>query len=165
MSIQVLGVKALGQDFERLKRVATTSETRRAFRAGAGVVRDEARRQAPRGRTKDGSKRPGQLRRSIVSFLGRRRRNGEDVVSFARVNVLKGRVRAPHGHLVEFGTGERRPKTARFMTFRYGGKIIRARKVRGVQANAFFSRAVGVAGDRALQMVTGSLKKQIEGRS
>lgn len=165
MAIQVLGVKALGQDFERLKRVATTSETRRAFRAGSGVVRDEARRQAPRGRTKDGADQPGQLRRAITSFLGRRTRNGEDVVSFARVNVLKGRIRAPHGHLVEFGTGERRPKTARFMTFRYGGKVIRARKVRGMRANAYFSRAVSVAGDKALQMVTGSLKKQIEGRN
>lgn len=164
MSIQVLGVKALGRDFERLAKVATTTETRRAFRAGAGVIRDEARRQAPRGRSKDGAKQPGQLRRSIVSFLGRRTRKGEDVVSFARVNVLKGRVKAPHGHLVEFGTAERRPKTAKFMIFRYGGKVIRARKVRGMRANPYFARAVSGAGDRALQMVTESLKKQIEGK-
>lgn len=164
MSIQVLGVKALSQEFERLKRIATTTETRRAFRAGSGAIRDEARRQAPRGRAKDGAKQPGLLRRAIVSFLGRRARKGEDVVSFARVNIRKGRIRAPHGHLVEFGTGERRPKTAKFMVFRYGGKVVRAKKVRGVAANAYFSRAVSVAGGRALQIVTGILKKQIEGR-
>lgn len=164
MAIQVLGVKALGRDFERLAKVATTTETRRAFRAGAGVIRDEARKQAPRGRSKDGAKQPGQLRRAIVSFLGRRVRKGEDVISFARVNVLAGRIKAPHGHLVEFGTSERKPKRGRFMTFRAGGKVIRAKRVRGMRANPFFARALGVAGGRALQMVAESLKKQIEGR-
>jgi len=164
MAIQVLGVKTLGADFARLKQVATTAQTRRAFREGAGAIRDEARRRAPRGRTRDGSKRPGLLRRSIVSFLGRRVRRGEDVVSFARVNILKGNVRAPHGHLVAFGTSERRPKKSRFMTFLYRGKVVRAKKVRGVTANPFFARAVSVAGHRALLMVASSLKRQIEGK-
>jgi HK97 gp10 family phage protein len=162
--IQVLGVRNLDRDFDRLKGIASSTETRRAFRAGAAVLRDAARTEAPRGTKRGGSRNPGLLKRAIVSFLGRRRRKGEDIVSFARVNVLKGRVRAPHAHLIEFGTSERRAKSAKFMTFRINGQVVRRRTVRGVTANPYFERAVSRSGGRVLDAVTASLRKQIEGK-
>ncbi len=161
--IQVLGIRNLDQDFDRLKGIATTTETRRAFRAGSGVMRDAIRSEQPRGTKRGGSKSPGLLKRATVNFLGRRRRKGEDISAFVRVNVLKGRVRAPHGHLVEFGTSERRAK-GKFMTFRINGQVVRRRTVRGVPANPAFKRGVTRSGGRVLDAVTASLRKQIESR-
>lgn len=160
--IQVLGIRNLDRDFDRLKGIATTTETRRAFRAGAGVMRDAARAEAPRGTKRGGSKNPGLLKRAIISFLGRRRRKGEEISSFARVNIRKGRVRAPHGHLIEFGTGQRRPKNAKFMAFSFNGGLVRARTAQGVTANSYFQRAVSRSGGKVLDAVTASLRKQIE---
>jgi len=162
--IQVLGVRNLDRDFDRLKGIATTTETRRAFRAGSGVMRDAIRSEQPRGTKRGGSRNPGLLKRATINFLGRRRRKGEDITAFVRVNVLKGRVRAPHGHLVEFGTGERRAKSAKFMTFSGNGQIIRRRTVRGVPANPAFKRGVSRSGGRVLDAVTASLRKQIESK-
>lgn len=162
--IRVLGAASLDRDFERLKGIATTTETRRAFRAGSAVMRDAVRQEQPRGTTRRGSKHPGLLKRATINFLGRRRRKGEEITAFARVNVRKGRVKAPHGHLVAFGTSERRPKSAKFMTFRLNGAVVRAKKVRGVTANPYFERGVSRRGGRVLDAVTASLRKQIESK-
>lgn len=139
----VLGIKGLVRDFEAIRDRATSPEARRIFRIAAGKLRDSARRSAPRA--------SGTLRRSIISFASRRRGKRADAAAFARVNVLSGRIKAPHGHLVEFGTKDRRPKRGKFLTFytRRGGWV-RAKVVRGMKPNPYFRRGVDVAGPAAL---------------
>lgn len=139
----VLGIKGLTRDFEAIRERATSPEARRIFRAKAGKIRDAVRRTAPR--------KKGILRRAVISFASRRRGARSDVAAFARVNVLSGRIKAPHGHLVEFGTKDRRPKRGKFLTFytRRGGWV-RAKVVRGMKPNPYFRRGVDVAGPAAL---------------
>lgn len=159
MAITVIGTKALHADLARLAGMVTSPQARRLFRAGAAIIRDQARAEAPRGKASDGSTSPGLLRRSIISFAGRRSRRGEEQAAFSRVNVLKGRIKAPHGHLVEFGTSDRVPRRARFMTLKVRGKWRRAKRVRGVRPDPFFARSVTIAGPRALEAVTLGMKK------
>lgn len=159
MAISVLGTKALQADFRRLAGMVTSAQARKLFREGAAIVRDQVRAEAPRGSASDGATSPGQLRRAIISFAGRRTRRGEEQSAFARVNIFKGRVRAPHGHLVEFGTADRIPRQSRFMTFKSRGQWRRAKRVRGVRPNPYFERGVSIAGPRALNHAAAGLKK------
>lgn len=64
-SIQIVGLADLLADFERLAKSQSTKALRRATVAGAKVIRDEARKRAP--------KKTGKLRRNIVSAALRRR--------------------------------------------------------------------------------------------
>lgn len=163
MAITVIGTKAFHADLARLAGMVTSSEARRLFRAGAAIIRDQARTEAPRGKASEGSTSPGLLRRAIISFGGRRSRLVEKQTAFARVNVLKGRVKAPHGHLVEFGTSDRVPRRSTYMTLKVRRKWRRAKRVRGVRPNPFFERSVTIAGPRALEAVTRGMKKLADG--
>ena len=122
-----------------------TAEANAAFRKGAGVIRDEARQQAP--------KKSGRLARAIISFASLKSggRNGTPA-GWARVNIFSGRVAARHGHLVEFGTKERRPKTKRRLAFMGLAGPVFARKVAGMKPNPYFSRAIAAKGQRALDV-------------
>lgn len=157
--IRVLGTSALKEDFRQLAGMVKSAEARKLFRQSAAILRDQIRAEAPRGSASDGATSPGQLRRAIISFAGRRTRRGEEQSAFARVNILKGRIRAPHGHLVAFGTADRIPRQSRFMVFKSRGQWRRAKKVRGVRPNPYFERGVSIAGPRALNHATSGLKK------
>ena len=139
----VLGIKGLVSDFEAIRERATSPEARRIFRIAAGKIRDAVRSNAPR--------RDGRLRRAIISFASRRRGRRADAAAYARVNVISGRITAPHGHLVAFGTKDRRPKRGKFLVFyakRYGW--VKKRMVRGMKPNPYFRRGVETAGPSAL---------------
>jgi len=79
------------------------SQIARALLVGARVIRDEVQRVAPvrkrAGKNKKGKLRPGALKRSIQAQALKDR---PGMPAAARV-----RMRAPHGHLVEYGTGPR----------------------------------------------------------
>lgn len=139
----VLGIKGLVRDFEAIRDRATSPDARRIFRTAAGKLRDAVRSSAPR---KDGT-----LRRAVISFASRRRGKRADAAAYARVNVISGRITAPHGHLVAFGTKDRRPKRGKFLVFyskRHGW--VRKRVVRGMKPNPYFRRGVDSAGPSAL---------------
>lgn len=159
MSITIQGVQQLNQDFRRLLALTTTTEARRALREGARIIATEQRRRAPVGLARDGSTNPGQLRRSIVYFLGRKKQTA----SWVRVNILSGRNAARHGHLVSFGT---RPRTwgGKLMRFRFRGKWRSARQVKGMAPNPYFEQGFNAAVSAAANHIVAALKAKAEGK-
>jgi HK97 gp10 family phage protein len=149
MGIQVIGVQELQREFSRIAGIVP-AVARPALRDAAKLIRDAARKEAPRGRKRDGSLSPGLLQRSIVSFLVKRKTQSQ--VAYVRVNVLSGRSKAPHGHLIEFGTSVR-TWGGKLMRFRFKSKWKSARQIAGVKANAYFARAVRTTGNQALELV------------
>lgn len=159
--IKIVGDVELRAKLAGLVEKLNDSETRQAFRAGAGIIRDDARRRAPLGKKLAysvlGSKRTferekGVLRRSIVAFAPR---GTKEPAAFARVNIFRGTTRALHGHLVEFGTRPRVPRTASVLFFRNaaGTGFVAAKRVAGVRPNPFFAPAVEAKGQQALDAV------------
>jgi HK97 gp10 family phage protein len=163
--ITVEGLEDLERKVRQMMAAIHDEDSYRILGYAAENIRDEARHQAPVGnhlafsRLKRNSAggitggvtwEPGRLRRSIVSYKGKR--SIGTPAAFARVNVFKGNVRAPHGHLVEFGTKVRRPRNAKWMTFLSpsGSRWIRAKQVKAMPANPFFERAVKLRGPSAL---------------
>lgn len=122
------------------------------------ILRDAAKNAAPVGPTRN-------LRKSIQANPAPRR-GGREPAAFTLVNLFKDRgVKAPHGHLVSFGTKERTPKKKRFMKFeRYAGGgsgPIFAKRVGRVKPNPFFQRAVESAASRALATATAEIERLI----
>lgn len=159
--MSLIGAEELRRKLASLVERLSDSETRQAFTAGARVIRDDARKRAPRGKNIGysilGSKRTftrekSALRRSIIAFSPRR---SKEPVAFARVNVFRGQNMAPHAHLVEFGTRARTPKSAKVLFFRNkaGTGWVSARRVAGAPAQPFFRPAVEASGQRALDAV------------
>lgn len=144
-SIKVIGGSELRAALGNMLLGLRTAEANAAFRKGAGVIRDEARQQAP--------KKSGRLARAIISFASLKSggRKGTPA-GWARVNIFSGRVVARHGHLVEFGTKERRPKTKKRLAFMGLAGPVFARKVAGVKPNPYFARAIASKGQRALDV-------------
>ena len=134
----------------------STTEVKQIFRKAAGKIRDRARANAP--------KKSGLLKRSIVSFASKRRGKRAEPAAWARVNVLKGRTQAQHGHLVEFGTKERRPKPGhRFLKFydKRSRKTIFTKRVAAMPAQPFFGPAVRQVGPSALEQAVREVAEKI----
>lgn len=139
-------------------------EAYRVFLVAARKVRDRAKANVPRGPT-------GNLRKAIIARPGRRRKDYPPA-AVALVNLFKGAVRAPHGHLVHDGTKQRRPKRGRFLKFadnrNFGlkgwktGDMVFVRMARPMPANPFFRRAVESAGPMALDAATRELQRLLE---
>lgn len=172
--LQIIGLDKLLSDFQRVTAALTVPEARQAFLTAARIIRDEARRNAPRGKNSKKwygrqmyGETPGLLRRSIVSRVGKR----NTAAAFTSVEVRRGMVNAPHGHLVEWGTKPRRPRSAKVLGF-YGPKskvgssgFMFTRRVRAMPANPFFARAVASKSGAALQAATVAAGKIIEKRA
>ncbi len=165
--MKVAGAEQLKERLNALTASLYSDEASRVFLSAARKIRDEARRQAPlsqwpiialwRGSRRSSTNRRerGSLRRSIVAYAFRSREaRGLGPGAAAQVNVRWGFQRAPHGHLVEFGTRARTPRTARIMTFpaKGGRGWVFARRAGPVAPNPFFRRAVERAGPAALDM-------------
>ena len=150
------------QDLSRqlLEKVAAVKrpEAFRVMLIAGRVLRDAARAAAPVGPTRS-------LRKSIQANPAPRRGNREPA-AFTLVNLFKDRgVKAPHGHLVSFGTKERTPKRKAFMKFEAysggGDGPVFARRVGRMKPNPFFQRAVEGAAGRALTLATAELERLI----
>lgn len=154
--MRIVGLDALERDFRRLTEAMSTPEVKQVFRKAASKIRDRARANAP--------KKSGLLKRSIISFASKKRGKRAEPAAWARVNVLKGRVQAPHGHLVEFGTKERRPKPGRrFLKFydKRTRRTIFTRRVAAMPAKPFFAPAVRQSGPSALQQAVREVAEKI----
>lgn len=160
-SITIIGGERLAAELEQLKNLVTTAESRKAFREGARLIAIEQRRRAPVGRKSDNDENPGLLRRSIVWFLGRQ--NKREVRSYARVNILQGRNRAPHGHLVSFGTRVR-TWNGKFMRFKHKRKWKASRSVGPMPKNSYFEQGLNAAAPAALNHIVQQLKRKAEGK-
>jgi hypothetical protein len=164
MAVEVSGVGDLLRELQRIAAGQKTEDAQRIYTAAAGQIAREARRQAPIGdhpaftrRKADGSRgaaaNPGALRRAIQSRGSSKR--ARDLfgapAAYVSVNVRRGKNRAPHAHLVEFGSRNRAPKSGQLLAFLgSAGQQVFARRVADVAPNPFFARAVKAAGPRAL---------------
>ncbi len=164
MSIVVIGKEQLLAALAAMADDLQSPDVRAGFARAAALIRDRARANAP--------KRGGWLRRAIVSFAGRRKGRRVEPAAYARVNILSGRSKAPHGHFVEFGTVARRPKKKRFMKFSGAlgigigvGFDVFAKKVARMRPKPFFQKAVQTNDERALTVAVEAIRKRIEKRN
>lgn len=152
MNVEVIGIEDVRSRLAAMTASLGTAEMSRVYLVAARKIRDAAKREAPVSRwPKTGG--GGTLRDSIVALSGRRYAETLGPAAIARVNVKKGRgKRAPHAHLVEFGTqGARRPKKSRRLMFAaIGGGVIGPPEVRAMPPNPFWQRAVAQSGGAAL---------------
>lgn len=147
-------LKQLAEDAALLDRVSA----RKAFREGAKIIALDARGKAPRD--------SGTLQRSLIWFIAKRagsRAGARKIESFAWVNVLKGRVKAPHALIVEKGRRAVEPRKKRALKFEIGRIAVYARRARSVPATRFFERAVAGSGHRALSHIVARLERIIAG--
>lgn len=150
--ITVVGANQTIRDLARMAALLDRASARAVFREAAAMVRDEARNQAPRG--------SGTLKRSIISFLGKRKGGrSRELSSYARVNVLSGRVKAPHGLLVERGRGAVLPKNKKVLAMRIGRRVIFTRRAGPTVPNNYWERAVARTERRVVEFVLGGLSR------
>lgn len=175
-SIQTIGGPELQRRFGLLVTFRDRSATRAAFREGSGIVRDAVRSEAPEQRRIIGPRKAnqGSLKQAIVSFGSKRRGAKTEPAAYERVNIITGRIIAPHGHLVEFGTRERRPKRGKFLTFaaeigrglgrNRQGLFARvfAKRVAGTRPNAFHARGLAKSSSEALTITLRGVQEVIE---
>lgn len=175
-SIRTIGGPELQSRLELLKTFRDRNATRAAFRAGAAVVREGVRSEAPQRRRLLEPRRAGfgSLKQAVISFGSKRRGQKTEPAAFTRVNILKGRVRAPQGHLVEFGMKARRPKSKRFMSFigevgrglgRRGQSLfarVFTKRTAAIRPNPFFERGTNKSSAEALSVTVAGVRRAIE---
>jgi hypothetical protein len=175
-SIRTIGGPQLQAKLEQLKTFRGKRQTGAAFRAGVAIVRESARQEAPSGDRIIGPRKrdQGKIKQAIISYGSKRRGANVEPAAFARVNVLKGRIKAPHAHLVHDGTKERRPKRGKFLVFpaelgrglgrnRQGlFSLVFARRAAGMRANPFFRRGVDKSSSQALEVTIRGVQTVIE---
>jgi hypothetical protein len=178
----IVGLPELTERLKALAQGLYSQDAVTVYLAAAKRIRDAARREAPvsrwpiasRGKfeTKDGKLRfaateknraPGALRKAVEAQPARRYAEQLGPAAYVVVNAFRGRNRAPHAHLVAFGTQERTNK-GKLMAFPAlgGGRWIFTRRVRGVTPNNFFQRAVDTDATPALQAAVAAHAKLLE---
>lgn len=165
---QIIGLEQTLAKAGRLLGVVTSQDAQAITMYVARRVQRAAQAAAPigiaGGRTRDSksgrfqsgtkvSENPGQLRRSIVTRSVRRDRvlaDGPAAFVFPRIYRGAASVRAPHAHLVAFGTKDRTPRTGKVMAFSVGGRMVFTRRARGLRPNDYMGRAIATEGQAAM---------------
>lgn len=143
IDIKLIGIAETQAALRAVSQSLRAQDMRKVYLAAARIIRDQAKENAP--------KRTGLLRRSITTFASKTKfKERQAAITWAQ--IFRGTVRAPHAHLVEFGTqGRRQRKDGRLMHFRAQNGWVSARSVAPMPANHFFGRAVNSHGIRALE--------------
>lgn len=170
-TVLIDGLADLRQTLLELDKVLLRPESAVVVRAAARKIRDGARRRAPKGKSEGYSRiwrkefgmadrkwekfthqrKPGSLKRGIIGGARVGKSGTQQIVSYVKVNYkTKDGPIAPHGHLVEFGTAERRPKKRKYMSFVAGSNVVFARRADPVPARPYFRVAVQSDGPTAL---------------
>lgn len=145
-----------------------TDAAQAAFSAAAQAIAAQARRNIPPGKhpTRDynGVKwQPGARRKAVkaraASKTSRDLYGGPAAYTF--MAIRRGRDRAPHAHLAEFGSQNRNPK-GRLLVFENYGRKVFVRRVADQQGDLAFTRAVRTAGPAALDRARRAFQKVIE---
>lgn len=144
MQIEIEGIADLLADLKRIADGLYADDAQGIYTAAAGEIARDARRRAP--------VRTGLLRSAIrAKSASKRARNlYKSPAAYAIVGVRRGRVRAPHAHLVEFGSRGRAAKGDKLAFRNESGQLRFAKRVEDVPATGFFAKAVQSAGPRAL---------------
>ena len=162
IKVDLAGLPEVQSALQAVKTSLTAPELRKVYLAAARIVRDAAKRNAPRGKF---SRNPGLLKRSITTFASKTK-NKEKQAAITWASIFKGSVRAPHAHLVEFGTkGPRMSKSGKPMRFRSAsGQWVSAKTVAAMPAARFFERAVRSHGTRAIDFALKETELIIQNR-
>lgn len=151
-------ISGAGEIEDMLAQLPATSMNRvavPAMRAGGKIIRDEARRLAPKGDRESlgGKNRPGQLRRAIKLVVRRTRQK-----NVRRVVVLVSSIEAGiNPHWIEYGTAPIRKAKGGFLYFQIGGKLIRKKSVRGVSKRPFMRPAADNNASRVRDTIAAEL--------
>jgi HK97 gp10 family phage protein len=160
--VSLIGADELRRKLGNLTEQLTKSEARQVFRAAGQPIRDQARRNAPAGKNiaysvlgsrRTFERRKGNLRRSIIVWAPRK---SKEPAAYVSVQIFRGKNFAPHGHMIEFGTKERKPETAKFLVFanKSNTALVFKRRVAGVKPRPYFAPAVAAKGEAALEAAT-----------
>ena len=139
----------------------TPGEIDYAAGKGTDIIRDAAIAHAPHGE-KTHSKNPGRLKEKIVSRISKRKQTID-----AYVGAVYGPTGAPHAHLVEHGTKNKRvvkgEGSARFKGYGpFKGQSILVREVAKMPAQPFVQKALDEKIDETVRAISNSLTQRIQ---
>ncbi|MFB5622536.1 MAG: HK97-gp10 family putative phage morphogenesis protein [Nitrosarchaeum sp.] len=138
--VNISGLRELIDQFDKLSKFADTGEMEEKLLGRARELRNDIRRNAPRSNKWSGSVdvKPGNLRKSIESRKFRKK-----VPNSPAVYVRSSKKKAPHAHLVEYGTMNFRfPKHKKVLHFIYEGEEVFVKKVAPMPPHPFFRPTV-----------------------
>lgn len=145
--ISLIGDRQLAKQFYDLAKAPDDKKMEYKLLTSARRLRNKIRRVTPRGNLGSGSVDQvygefiyptGKLKNAVEARRFKRKIKGAPAV-YVRVNKKK----APHAHLVEFGTkGYREPKKTQALRFYYQGEEVFARYVAAMPPNPFFRNTV-----------------------
>lgn len=176
-NLEVQGLPELVRKLEFIRAEFGKRTVQQPLLKAARIIRDEAKRRAPRWTDWKSSGKPGDLRRGIIAWAAKSSRRNPltghyepvPLAAYARAGKGRGRgktgmggfMTAEHAHLVEFGS-KVREWGGKVMRFMLRGKWISKEKVAPMQPNPFFWPAVQAKGDEALAVATREFQKIIE---
>jgi HK97 gp10 family phage protein len=134
------GEVELGEKLDRLVRAVRPEEAIKILTQGAKMIVDDAKARAVVGPTGNLKKSPQAKGLSLNDF--------QPPIALATIN----RKRAPHAHLLEFGTGDRIAKRGKYRGKHFGI----------MKAQPFFWPAVKNKWDSVMSYVLGELKNRID---
>ena len=157
--IKIEGLDELTQQMEKLKQIPQGRAVQSALLDAAQIVSQQARANAPvapyptyyRGKYIN----PGGLRASLTAAAGRAYKN------FLQAFAYTLKVRAPHAHLVEFGTKQHTIKPTNKKRLAFGNRFKRfAKQVvhPGSRPIPFFSKAVAQTRNRIKRLLESKVK-------
>lgn len=138
--VNISGYKELIAQFDKLSKVADTGEMEGKLLNRARELRNDIRKNAPRSNKWSGSVdvKPGNLRRAVEARKFRKK-----VPNSPAVYVRSNRKKAPHAHLVEYGTMNFRfPKHKKVLHFIYEGEEVFVKKVAPMPPHPYFRPTV-----------------------
>lgn len=165
--VQVVGVKETERALRLLGTTMRGPKVSIALKAGTDVLRMALAHTSPRGPT-------GNLRRSWLSYAETKRVRASGGLLQQAVSALNKRDpaafmlglqrKAPHLHLVIYGTKDRRrPKKGRLLSFRTrGGSLVFARSVAAMPKNDFFWPTVRAVRGQMVAAAKHKLKRLVE---
>jgi len=159
--IKIEGMDELTQDLEKLRQIPQGKAVQSALIEGAEMLSREARAAAPTApsATYSAGRRvaPGGLKASFDAKPGRALKNFLQAYSFTWKN------RAPHAHLVEFGTKPHSLAPTGKKVMKFAGETFRKKAQHpGAKQNKFFRTAIARTRNRIKKLLEDKVKAAVE---
>ena len=171
---EIIGIEETLAKVRLVTKVLTSRDAQSVTMFAARAIQREARRRAPQakvGFSRLNSKistKPGQLKRSIVArgvSLEEVDRRGPAAFVLPLIWRGSAAARAPHAHLVAFGTQDRRPAPGKVFAFPGSdGRLVYTRRAKGLTANPYMEEAIDTAGPEALFALSEALDELLARR-
>jgi HK97 gp10 family phage protein len=150
--VRVEGIEELADYIRKLGRISTDNidQAEAVYRSGADIIADDMRGRVSRGSS-------GNLQKSVTTKT-LQRRGSQPAPAIAAID----RKRAPHAHLVEFGTSTRKVKKKKVLYDKKTGQFFGA-QVAEMPAKPFFRPAVDAKENEVFEHVISGMLELIEG--